>query len=328
MSALRCVLAVCAICGFSQSLSAQNFDPAARVAAVAPFLDQQTAVIVHADLNRVDFAAMLKMFKQFAPPSSDGEQAQFDAIVMQATDTRAQLLKAGASEWYFIGSAAAAQGGSPGFVVIPTRAGGDPNTVLPILKPLMTDEEAVVHQGSLVLGPAGLKESLAAITPQSREDFVAGFKAAGNTAVQVVAIPSPQVLGMASAMLPPLPDELGGAALKTLVEKLRWVAITANLPPTPAFALIVDMQDAAAAQAVQAGAAKALGALKANQPALPAAQADSLIQLLTPQIRDTQLRIVLTEANGGVGGVGNAVGGVLGAARAAAAANKAAPQQP
>src|SRR5688572_16625759 len=43
------------------------FDPAARAAAIAPFLDDQTIAVARVDLDRLDGAAIVKLLSEVAP---------------------------------------------------------------------------------------------------------------------------------------------------------------------------------------------------------------------------------------------------------------------
>ena len=43
-----------------KTVDAEKFDPAARAAAIAPFIDEQTLIIVHIDMTRIAPAAIAK----------------------------------------------------------------------------------------------------------------------------------------------------------------------------------------------------------------------------------------------------------------------------
>src|SRR5262249_1928342 len=158
-----------------------------------------------------------KTFSQFGPAQNPEEQQKMQAGVAMASGVREQLLKAGAVDWYMIGTMAHANSNSPGFVVATIRPGGDANAVMGVLS--LSPQKPFLRTGAVVIGPAGIEAWLAPFQPASREDFVAGFKAAGNTAVQVVLVHSAETRALAGASLPPVPDEAGGSALKILAEK-------------------------------------------------------------------------------------------------------------
>src|SRR5262245_37725013 len=97
-----------------------RFDPAARAAAIAPFLDGQALAVVRLDLTRADvdalatkFAALAKIdAKQLAEPKKEL------AARVQA------LTKAGAGEVFAVFSLAGDPMEEP-VMVVPVRAGGD-----------------------------------------------------------------------------------------------------------------------------------------------------------------------------------------------------------
>ncbi len=304
----------------------QAFDPTARVALIAPFIDQQTVAIAHVDLNYVDIPATLKMIQQLNPSPSPAEAAEIDIRSKQAIDARAALLKAGAVDWYFLGTMARAGSSTPGFGVLTVRPGGDANAAAEALKEITAPEQPFVHQGAVIVGPADIKDYLGTFQPQPREELAAAFKAAGNTAVQIVFLPNAALKGMAAAALPPIPDQMGGGAVVALRDKMRWLSVTANLPPQPALGLIIEMNDTAAAETVKAGAVTALDMLK-QSPLLPPDQTALIVQLLAPQVKEAQLRIILTQGNGGIPLLAGLLAPALAAAkqRAAGAGNPAAP---
>src|SRR5688500_18539476 len=90
---------LCALCGLlfqlPSPLAAQpNFDPAARAAVIAPFVDEQTIAVGHVDLERIDPAAVVKLLADVAPPG-DPELPKQLAQIEQGLKMVKTMLRAG-----------------------------------------------------------------------------------------------------------------------------------------------------------------------------------------------------------------------------------------
>src|SRR5436190_1049104 len=88
---------------FGQAIAQDKFDPAQRVALVAPFVDEKTFAIAHADLSRIDFTEAVKTFTaSILTPESDKEKSEMADGLKMANKIRDELLQAGAVDWYFV----------------------------------------------------------------------------------------------------------------------------------------------------------------------------------------------------------------------------------
>ena len=65
-----------------------------RVSLVAPFVDESTFAIAHADLSRIDFSEAVKAFTaNLLIPESDKEKSEMDSGLKLASKMREELLQ-------------------------------------------------------------------------------------------------------------------------------------------------------------------------------------------------------------------------------------------
>ena len=131
---LRCLCSLLFLCLPVAALAQVGFDPAARVAAIAPFLDEHTIAVGHVDLRRLDPAAAIKTIGDLAP----ADDLDFQKRLVEMEAGLKSMLRAfeqiGVSDVYLVVSIADVPQ-SPPFLVAPVRAGGKAE-----------EAEAVLHQ--------------------------------------------------------------------------------------------------------------------------------------------------------------------------------------
>ena len=104
-----------ALLGLVSQLAAQDkFDPAARAAKVAPFVDAQTVVVQHADLTRATPAAAFDLLAQVLPQANE----QLEGPRQASEALYSQLVQAGARDIYSVVSLADIPH-EPPFVILP-----------------------------------------------------------------------------------------------------------------------------------------------------------------------------------------------------------------
>ncbi|MFM7842632.1 MAG: DUF1559 domain-containing protein [Planctomycetota bacterium] len=287
------------------------FDAAARVAAVASLIDDQTLAIAHADVRKVDLTALLKFVQTNVPKTVLDEnrtQAMQQGFAI-AGPIREQLLATGASEWYAVArmntaAAAPAPGGPPAnpallAIVAVIEKGKDPQAAAALLGQLIPLPARVQGQ-MLIFTPPNEADAWKGIKPRANEAYEAGFRAAGNTALQLVFVPN-QFIKETELPLPP-GGELIAPVVRSMQQKLQWAALTMNAPADTALALLVKMADKESAELIQSTAKLGLDTLR-KQPQLRSQfpNLDEIVEVFTPKLRgEDLLRVVLTEKNGGL----------------------------
>lgn len=229
--------------GINAAHAQTKFDPQARADAVAPFIDEQTIGVVHADLTRVDFDRLLKQAAELAPGAEDVTAwlGRFRPLVEQ-------LLKSGAKHLYVVVSLADLP--QPPFVVIPLAAEQDAEAFKATLANLPF--ETVERVGnSLVAGGKRALERVKTQPASARPEAARAFAAAGDTAAQILLLPSADVRRAIEELLPALPAEAGGGASKVITRGAMWTAAAIDFSPRAALKLVIQSQDPQAAAALR-----------------------------------------------------------------------------
>lgn len=280
---------------------------------VADFVDASTVAVGHLDLTRLNLEAAMRLYRDCVP-GTPGETSLTE-WVKAAAEVQRQVIQAGLSDVYLVVRVDLTSPQLGSFLLLaPVSAGKDPQAVLKILSPVLPVVPTLKGNRVLLTPPVHL-EAWQRIQPQARQDFVAPLRAAGNTAVQLAVVPTADLrripLGV-EVSKKPNPAEALVLSLVTAQQKGRWAVLTVNAPPTPALALILQMDDAAAASTFQGHVNQTLDLMRQDQKfrqALP--QLDELVKRLAPTLRDRQARFLLTAENGGVKTVLAAVGAAV-----------------
>src|SRR5262249_13388680 len=130
-------------------LAQAAYDPAAKAATIAPFLDEQTLAVARLDLTKLDPAAAMKLLGEVAPEKGPQTIQQLAAIEQQAKAILQSLSQAGCNELYAVVSLADFPK-EPAFVVAPVAGGQDPQKAAATLRGLMRFEVAEVRGATVV----------------------------------------------------------------------------------------------------------------------------------------------------------------------------------
>src|SRR4029434_9109732 len=98
-----CVL--CALCTLALNpirAAAQAFDPAARAAAIAPLVDDQTVAVAHADLERLDAAALVGLLGEMVPPGEPNAKEQLARLEQAIKGVKTAFRAGGMRELYAV----------------------------------------------------------------------------------------------------------------------------------------------------------------------------------------------------------------------------------
>jgi prepilin-type processing-associated H-X9-DG protein len=274
--------------------SAQTgFDPAARLAAVAPFLDEHTIAVGHVDLRRLEPAAAVKTLGDLAPK----DDADFRSKLTEMETGMGSMLKAasqvGISEVYLVVSIADLPQNPP-FIVAPVKAGGDADAAAEMLFEFSRLPARAALHGAAVCGAEATIERLKAMKPAPRPELAKAFGLAGDTAAQFIFSPTDDTRRVLREMLPRLPDEIGGGSGKMLADGVQWAVISANAPPKLSLDVRVQSKDEDSAAALRGLVMSGIQILrqKANIPeAKPAEReaTEAILRLITPQVKGDQL---------------------------------------
>ncbi len=311
-------------------VSAADYDPAARAALVAPYIDDQTIAIGYVDTRRVDVEAIFKAIDdtpQAKELLKNTPQEEMRKSVTELSTYMVNLRKAGLREVFLVVSLADVPARMP-FFVFTTEAENDP---LAIEKIIFAGPEGGNGQhppeiqlqkvkGNLVLGHEATLARLKSIAPTPRPELAKALEMAGDTMLQGALIPSDDSRRVISELVPQLPQEIGEATGEDLANAVRYAAVGLDLPPRPQGRLGIQSKDQASAAKLQTLAKNGL-TLLAKAPGVEeiAPGIDELVKVLLPTQQGDRLTIALTEENGGAAKAMTLLMPPVVAARAAAA---------
>ncbi len=295
------------------------FDPAARAAAVAPFLDDQTLAVGRIDLAKLDPAAVVKLLTEVAGDKSPEAAQQFAALEQQAKARLHVLTQLGFGELYAVFSLADMPK-EPLLVVAPVKAGGAQKTA-EALRELLHFEAADVRAGAVVVSSQRIIDRLKTMQPTPRPEIAKGFEQAGDTAIQLIISPSDDTRRVLREMLPRLPDQIGGSG-KVLADGIEWAVLSVDLPPRLSLALSVQSKDAESAAALRALAISGLALLREDRGVQKIPQLDDVIRTFTPRLMGDRLTIAASERDGSARTLLNVLTPAIQAARTAAGRNQ------
>ena len=277
------------------ALAQTGFDPAARVAAIAPFLDEHAIAVGHVDLRRLDPAAAIKTIGDLAP----ADDLDFQKRLGEMEAALKSMLKAcdqmGIGDVYLVVSIADVPQ-SPPFLVAPVKAGGNAEDALRLLQEITRMPSGATIQGAAVCGSEATLQRLKTLKATPRPELAKAFALAGDTAAQFVFSPTDDNRRVLREMLPRLPDEIGGGSGKMLADGVQWAVISANAPPKLSLDVTVQSKDEDSAVAVRGLVMSAIQLFREQAKvaeAKPAEReaAEAIIRLITPQVKGSQLVI-------------------------------------
>jgi hypothetical protein len=321
MRLLTCCLSVIVLLAVSPFAGADpKSEAAARAKVIAPFVEEETTIVAHVDLARVDVEATIDFAARLAGlPASTVARAKQEATLLFK-----KAKEAGVKELYFV--VAHSSDGNRGVlptahVVIPVSSATDIKAIRAILQ--RGDSFGRATQDVFVFPlPEGVpppERQPGDFRAVARPELVTAFEAAGDSAVQVVLIPPPYAARVIEAVMPRFPDDLGGGPTTALTRGVSWAALGLDLPPRPAVRLTIQSADAAAAEALRDKLAELLRlAGKRSEVRIAVPKFDEVAAAIVPKVEGDRLVLVLNEQNEGIGRLVSLLTPPIEAARAAA----------
>ena len=241
-----------------------RLDAEALAKTIAPFIDEQTLLVVHADLTRIDPNAAVDRFARLAGPLPAEQQCQIGAAKAMAGGILRHLLAAGARDAFLVVSLADVPE-EPLLIVVPLRQGADERAIRGLLYSGRPDgptsrpdgppgqgharTQVTVLRGAVVRCNVSVLRRVEAMKPDLRSDLAKAFAAAGDSAIQAVLLPTDDNRRVLEEMMPELPKEAGGGPITAITKGLLWAALGINGPPKASLRLVIQSADADSAQA-------------------------------------------------------------------------------
>jgi hypothetical protein len=221
-------------------------EPPARVAAIAPFLEEGTLLLLHLDVSRLNREELTKQLAA-ALALDNRQQAQLDQAVRHFREAKGKdLFAVWALDDLFQNP----------FLVVPLEAGADEKALAALLREGTGEDflgaRPVTTTQALILGSKSQVQRLKRIKPVARPEVAAALAAVGNASMQMVLVPPAPLLRALEELVPALPKELGGGPGTLVTRGLRWAAAGLDLSPRADLRLVIQSQNAAAATAFRA----------------------------------------------------------------------------
>jgi len=285
-----------------------KYDPDALAKTVAPFIDELTIAVFHVDLARVDVDATFAKLKEMLDVKGDGDD--------ELASTRATLgrivtgfTKAGGTNLYVVVSLADMDR-EPMLMIVPLSAESDPKALRNLLLYGGPDapaerpsrRQAVIIGGAMVAArPSQIRRLREMQTPHPRPALSQAFAAAGDTAAQILILPTDDNRRVVEEMLAEPFEQFTGRPLTVLTRGALWAAIGVDAPPKMRLRVVMQSKDPDAAKALGPAIPKLLKTLlvaasggeekaKAAWPDL-----DKSLQPLTPEVAKNRLALDLDD---------------------------------
>jgi len=276
----------------SKSLLAAE-SAATAVQAIAPYIEENTLLVVRCDLTRVDIDTLTDVAIRFMPDAED----RINALQSQAKARIAKFTQAGLREVYLT-VAPSEKGMMPKVcAVVPIPAQFDDTAVRTALE-LPADRgqrigSALVVQVLIPFGSAA-KLPPVAIRAAARPELTAALETVHDRDAWAVLIPPPYTRRVIEELMPQLPSEMGGGPSTLLTHGVEWAALGIDLPPRAAVRMTIKSQDALSAVALRDKWA-ALLLLGSKQDIIRRELPDlaSYIDVVTPKVASDRLELTL-----------------------------------
>jgi hypothetical protein len=283
------------------------FDPETRALAIAPFLGGQTIALAHVDVTRVDVERLAAMFTDVGYVAAE----EIAPLKQAAQPWIVDFKRAGGKEIYLLANAEDVP--QPFSVVVPVEGPANANSLLQLLRgpasaqprpfqPLNLGAETAENVDGFIF--AGSKAALARYRtgkPASRPEVAQAFAAAGDTAVQLLLVPTPDIRRTIEEIIPTLPAAVGDGPSTTLTHGFLWAAVGVDGPPKASLRLVVQSKDATSANSFHTlleNSSKALAQAKQVRRSVP--NAENILPLLVPTVAADRLTLKLDPGEQGI----------------------------
>jgi hypothetical protein len=283
----------------------EKYDPADLAKMIEPFLDESTLFIAHVDMKRADpapVAAKVKeMMLKIVPREQQAEgMAQYEKGVNDARQWMADFTKAGANDYFAVIS----MSGFPDFpiyAVVPLKDGADGQAIVKLLNGDVKAESgahAEVRGNVVVWGTQRTLDNLKTLKPQAWPDLSKAFEAAGDSAAQLVFVPSADTRKVLIELAPAMPVGPLLDAKDPITRGMMWAAIGVKNMPDLEMNIVMQSPDADTAKSLADTLNQLLGIGKqmlskglAQEPQMAAmiGDVDALAKGFTPTVAGDKL---------------------------------------
>jgi len=298
--------------------AAESPVPADRAGVIAPFIDEQTIAVAHVDTTRVDLDAIESLITTIVRDAEPDATATHPALTCLAEVKQtaqkwiADFVRAGGRDIYLVASLADLPEGNKPFVIVPLSSRADSRAIAALLCSGRADGPTSAPAGesgaaypdmvceqvdqAMFAGSRRTLERLRGMKPAPRPELARAFETAGDAAAQVLVLPTADNRRVVEEMMPTLPEQIGGGPVTAITRGLMWATIAVETKPAVSCRIVIQSQDAEAAQALKGVLDKIIDEAgkqmaKLAQPAAPGL--DTLLAALRPTVQRDRLMLDL-----------------------------------
>ena len=262
------------------------------------FISPGTLAVVRVDLRELDLAATKPFIERFIGQLRE-ENAQADAaeaLQQMAGFKRAIMEDGGAvGPVYLMFGLPTARGGPAVYMVVPLKQGAAGEAAVNSVRTAVGLPHAQLIRGAVVA--AGDEQTLAQLVEgpaPSRPAMAQATESFERAVLSAWIVPSEDHRRVLAEMMPQLPPELGGGPITVLTQGLQWASARLHSPAEKSAVIRIQSADAQSAAALKAFI---MDRLKQFQPELhlPPREFEQFVAAVTPQQRDSQLVVELSE---------------------------------
>jgi len=152
--------------------------------------------------------------------------------------------------------------------------------------------EQVNH--AMFAGSRRTLERLRGMKPAPRPELATAFETAGNAPAQVLVLPTSDNRRVIEEMIPTLPEEIGGGPVTAITRGLIWATMALEMKPAVSCRIVIQSQDAEAAQALKGVFDRVVGEAGKQMAKLTRTdnlELDKLLAALRPTVRRDRLTL-------------------------------------
>lgn len=233
--------------------------------AVRRHVDDSTIAVGRIDLSGLDSKALLDfatgLMTDVPAAQRDRSLAELRETLGQFDQTTGSLRQSGVTKAWFIVSGDSLMRRESPLVIVPVESDQQAKIVTDFLTERAREHQRI--EGAVLIGSKSAITAAQAIGPAERPTFAANLQDDGP-AVQVVLEPTATIRmagEQAMQQLAQRSPEVSAQAV-ALVQALKTIKLTLDLPPRPQGQVVFDFADAASAQQAQALLAQGVGAAR------------------------------------------------------------------
>lgn len=273
---------------FGATAADQAFDPEARAQAIAPYLDRQTIGVLRVEVSHIEPEPLVRQWTRLVPELT----VEQDRMIEKMEKIVSVFQEHGFPHLYLVISLADVPE-LPPFLVLPTTEQSDAEALIHTLKQFAGDRPPLKFEqlpDAVFVGSERAWQRIERQEPDTRPELAEAFGAAGDTALQMLILPTDEHRRVVEQIMPRLPQEIGQGPSTILTRGMLWAAIGIGAPPDVSLRLVMQSQDAAAATALRSTwieAAQKLAVVVSEVAGLR--DLERFLELLTPEAVNDRL---------------------------------------